>query len=61
MRDANMRARAVAEALIAVEGTASAWDVQFEEDREEYARITMKIRADMLNGHRTAHGGTIFA
>jgi acyl-CoA thioesterase len=26
-----------------------------------YARLTMKIRSDMLNGHKTCHGGFIFA
>ena len=25
-----------------------------------YARMTMPVRADMLNGHRTCHGGYIF-
>jgi acyl-CoA thioesterase len=32
-----------------------------EEAREGYARLSMVVRADMLNGHRTAHGGMIFA
>ena len=32
-----------------------------EEARENYARVSMLIRADMLNGHRMAHGGMIFA
>jgi len=26
-----------------------------------FARVTMTIRADMLNGHKTCHGGFIFA
>lgn len=26
-----------------------------------FARLTMTIRADMLNGHKTCHGGFIFA
>ncbi len=26
-----------------------------------YAKLTMKIRPDMLNGHKTCHGGFIFA
>ncbi|MFY9352502.1 MAG: hydroxyphenylacetyl-CoA thioesterase PaaI [Sphingobium sp.] len=61
MTDADTRARAVAERLIAAEGTAPVWDVRLDEAREGYARISMTIRADMLNGHRTAHGGMIFA
>jgi acyl-CoA thioesterase len=30
------------------------------EIRPGYARMTMTVRADMLNGHRTCHGGYIF-
>jgi acyl-CoA thioesterase len=28
--------------------------------RPGYARMTMRVRADMLNGHATCHGGYIF-
>ena len=31
------------------------------EVRPGYARMTMPVRADMLNGHETCHGGFIFA
>jgi acyl-CoA thioesterase len=31
-----------------------------DEIRPGYARMSMTIRADMLNGHGTAHGGYIF-
>jgi acyl-CoA thioesterase len=51
----------VAHAMLAAEGTGPAWGVEIEEAREGYARIRMTVRADMLNGHRTAHGGMIFA
>ena len=34
---------------------------QIEEAREGYARVSMMVRADMLNGHGIAHGGMIFA
>lgn len=54
-------ARSVAERLISIEGTAVAWNLMLEEAREGYARVSMMVRADMLNGHRTAHGGMIFA
>jgi acyl-CoA thioesterase len=54
-------ARRVAERLIAQEGTSAAWGVVLDEAREGYARVRMTVRADMLNGHRTAHGGMIFA
>jgi len=31
------------------------------EVRPGYARVTMKVRADMANGHGVVHGGLIFA
>ena len=51
----------VARAMLAAEGTGPAWDLELEEARLGYARVAMRIRADMLNGHGTAHGGMIFA
>jgi acyl-CoA thioesterase len=47
--------------MLSDEGTGPAWDVAIEEAREGYARISMRLRPDMLNGHGTAHGGMIFA
>ena len=61
MDDRDQMARAVAEALTAAEPTASIWGVELQEAREGYARIAMRVRPDMLNGHWTAHGGMIFA
>ena len=46
---------------VAREGTGAAWNIEIEEVREGYARIAMRIRPDMLNGHAIAHGGMIFA
>jgi acyl-CoA thioesterase len=51
----------VARAMLAAEGTGPAWGIEIEEAREGYARIRMTVRADMLNGHRIAHGGMIYA
>jgi acyl-CoA thioesterase len=51
----------VAEAMLAKEGTGPAWGIVIEEAREGYARIRMRLRPDMLNGHGIAHGGMIFA
>ncbi|HEY0324898.1 MAG TPA: hydroxyphenylacetyl-CoA thioesterase PaaI [Allosphingosinicella sp.] len=51
----------VARAMLAAEGTGPAWGIEIEEAREGYARIRMTVRADMLNGHRIAHGGMVFA
>ena len=61
MHDADQLADQVARAMLAAEGAGPAWGVEIEEAREGYARVRMTIRADMLNGHGTAHGGMIFA
>ena len=34
--------------------------MQLAEIRPGYARMTMPVRADMLNGHQSCHGGYIF-
>jgi acyl-CoA thioesterase len=59
--NANVTADKVARTMLAAEGTGPAWGVEIEEAREGYARIRMRLRADMLNGHGIAHGGMIFA
>ena len=51
----------VARHMLAAEGTGPAWGLKIEEVREDYARVSMVVRADMLNGHGCAHGGMIFA
>ena len=51
----------VARAMLAAEGTGPAGGIAIEEAREGYARIRMTITPAMLNGHRIAHGGMIFA
>src|SRR5258708_38822890 len=47
--------------MLASEGTGPAWGICIEEARAGYARLSMVVRADMLNGHRTVHGGMVFA
>jgi acyl-CoA thioesterase len=59
--DANELANKVAHEMLAGEGTGPAWGIKIEEAREDYARISMVIRSDMLNSHGIAHGGMIFA
>lgn len=59
--DANLLADRVAHAMLAAEGTGPAWGIHIDEAREGYARVSMPVRADMLNGHGYAHGGMIFA
>jgi acyl-CoA thioesterase len=61
MSDADDLARRIADAMLAREGTGPAWGIVIEEAREGYARIRMTVRDDMLNGHRSTHGGMIFA
>src|SRR4051812_26202705 len=51
----------VAHHMLAAEGTGPDWDLKIEEVRKDYARVSMVVRADMLNGHGFAHGGMIFA
>ena len=60
MSDADKLARKVADALLSQEGTGPAFGIEIEAAREGYARIRMKVRADMLNGHAMTHGGVIF-
>mgnify|MGYP000294718237 CR=1 FL=1 len=59
--NADELASKVARAMLAAEGTGPAWGIVIEEARAGYARLSMNLRADMLNGHRIAHGGMVFA
>jgi acyl-CoA thioesterase len=54
-------ARRVANQMLAAEGTGPAWGICIEDVRAGYARLSMKVRADMLNGHGIVHGGMVFA
>ncbi len=59
--DADELASRVAHAMLAAEGTGPAWGIVIEEARLGHARLSMRLRQDMLNGHGTAHGGIVFA
>ena len=59
--EANDLAAKVAHAMLAAEGTGPAWGIVIEEVRAGHARLSMPVRADMLNGHGTVHGGMVFA
>ena len=59
--DANELASRVANRMLADEGTGPAWGIRIEEARAGYCRLSMELRDDMLNGHRVAHGGMVFA
>ena len=52
---------AVARHLHANEGTSAAWNLRFVDAGEGWATCALTIREDMLNGHKIAHGGIIFA
>ncbi|MBA2466651.1 MAG: hydroxyphenylacetyl-CoA thioesterase PaaI [Sphingomonas sp.] len=51
----------VAHRMLAAEGTGPAWGIVIDEARAGFARLSMRVRADMLNGHGTVHGGMVFA
>ena len=59
--NADELARSVATQMLAAEGTGPAWGLKIEEARHRYARVSMVVRPDMLNGHGIGHGGMIFA
>jgi acyl-CoA thioesterase len=54
-------AREVAFSMLGKDAAEASWDIKIEEARVGYSRISMKLRADMLNGHGTVHGGMAFA
>ena len=54
-------AASVGEAMYARDRASQALGMVLEEVRPGYARLRMTVRADMLNGHGTCHGGLIFA
>ena len=59
--DANELADRVAREMLSREGTGPAWGIVIEEARDGYARLSMHVRSDMLNGHGIVHGGMVFA
>ncbi len=47
--------------MYARDRASQALGMALEEVRPGYARLRMTVRADMLNGHGTCHGGVVFA
>ncbi|MBV0931850.1 hydroxyphenylacetyl-CoA thioesterase PaaI [Marinobacterium weihaiense] len=47
-------------AMHANDHAAKGLNIQIDEIRPGYARLSMKVRKDMLNGHDICHGGFIF-
>ncbi|WP_343729103.1 hydroxyphenylacetyl-CoA thioesterase PaaI [Duganella sp.] len=58
--DAQALAEAVAAAMFARDPASQALGMTIDAIAPGYARMSMPIRADMLNGHQTCHGGFIF-
>ena len=54
-------ARAVGKAMWHEDNASQSLGMKLEEIRAGYARLSMPIRDDMTNGHKTAHGGFIFS
>lgn len=59
--DAQALAEATAAAMYARDAASQALGIAIVAMRPGYARLTMTVRATMLNGHRSCHGGFIFA
>ncbi len=60
MTDPDQLAAQVAEHLYKPDTAVASLGIRVVEVAPDYARLTMKIRRDMLNGHSICHGGMIF-
>jgi acyl-CoA thioesterase len=54
-------AEATARSMYARDEAAIGLGIEIVQMKPGYAKLTMKVRRDMLNGHQTCHGGFIFA
>jgi len=59
-RDQQTLAELAGKAMYERDPASQALGMTLDEIRPGYARMSMPVRADMLNGHRTCHGGYIF-
>jgi acyl-CoA thioesterase len=53
-------ARAAAKAMYEADACARAFGIEIAEVRAGYARLSMAVRPEFLNGHNICHGGLIF-
>jgi acyl-CoA thioesterase len=53
-------AERVTETLYAGDKASQSHGIRIAEVRPGYARLTMPVRSDMVNGHRICHGGMVF-
>ena len=59
--EAQALAEATAKSMYARDNATQALGMKIHEVRPGYARLSMLVRSDMLNGHASCHGGFIFA
>lgn len=59
--DSQRLAELSAQALFAGDHASRNLGLRIEEVRPGFARLRMRVRPDMLNGHGTCHGGIVFA
>lgn len=59
--DPHALAEAVGSAMYAVDTATQTLGMRVVEIAPGYARLTMTVRPDMLNGHQTCHGGFLFS
>lgn len=60
-KSADALAQAAAQAMWDEDPATQKLGMQIVEVRSGYARLTMRVREDMSNGHKTCHGGFIFS
>ena len=58
---AQQRARRAAGALYERDRASQALGMRLAAVRPGWARVTMRVRGDMVNGHQVCHGGLLFA
>ena len=58
---AQQRAESAAAALFERDGASQALGMRLAAVRPGWARVVMRVRADMVNGHGVCHGGMVFA
>ncbi len=57
----DLLAKAAGKAMYDRDAASQAMGMTLDEIRPGYARMSMAVRADMLNGHLSCHGGYVFA
>ena len=60
MSDAHALAQKVADAMFARDRASQALGMRIAHVGPGHAELTMKVRADMVNGHAICHGGLVF-